>query len=135
MNEDFNKLFDRAGARHGHLCPSLCLGVRGALVAQKAARKRGMENGSVLLEAVSKCIKDGVMTVLGEDRVIFANTPGACRLTWKSSKEEIKITVRKDIRLKLGELKNDLEPDTEKFQNEGIVLLSQLSDENLFQVE
>jgi formylmethanofuran dehydrogenase subunit E len=135
MDRDFEELFQKAGERHGHLCPSLCFGVRGALLVRKIAQQRGITTGSALLEASSKCIKDGVMTVLGDDRVVFDKTPGTCRLTWKDKDKEVVVAVRKDIRLKMGELNESLQPDTEKFQQEGLAVLSKLDDKDIFEVE
>jgi formylmethanofuran dehydrogenase subunit E len=134
-SKEFCELFDQAGERHGHLCPSLCFGVRGALLIRKLTQQQGITSGSVLLEATSKCVKDGVMTVLGEDRVTFSNTPGTCCLTWEEGEKKVRVIVRKDIRSKMSTLKEDLEPDTEEFQEQGLALLSQLRDEDLFQVE
>lgn len=134
-SKEFHELFDQAGERHGHLCPSLCFGVRGALLIRKLAQQQGITSGSVLLEATSKCMKDGVMTVLGEDRVRFTNTPGTCRLTWEEEEKKIQVIVRADVRSKMSALKDYLEPDTEKFQEQGLALLSQFRDEDLFQVE
>ena len=133
MDREFQELFVQAGERHGHLCPSLCFGVRGALLIRRAAQDRGIADGSVLLEATSKCIKDGVMTVLGEDHVVFSNTPGMCRLTWESAGKKVRVIVRQDIRSKMGVLKEG--SDTEKFQEEGLALLSKLCDEDLFELE
>jgi formylmethanofuran dehydrogenase subunit E len=134
-NTEFHELFNQAGERHGHLCPSLYFGVRGALLIQKLAQQQGITSGSALLEASTKCLKDGVITVLGEDRVAFSNTPGTCRLTWEEGEKKVRVNVREDIRAKMGALNEQLEPDTEKFQQQGLALLSQLSDEDLFQVE
>jgi formylmethanofuran dehydrogenase subunit E len=134
-SKEFSELFDQAGERHGHLCPSLYFGVRGALLIRKLAQRQGITSDSVLLEATTKCLKDGVITVLGEDRVTFSNTPGTCRLTWEEGEKKIRVIVREDIRSKMSALKEELEPDTAKFQEQGLALLSQLSDEDLFQVE
>ena len=135
MDSEFEKLFNKAGERHGHLCPSLCFGVRGALLARKTAKERGITGGSALLEASSKCIKDGVMTVLGDDRVVFDKSPGTCRITWKGQDKDVVVAVRKDIRLKMGELFESVQPDTERFQQEGLAVLSKLDDKDIFEVE
>lgn len=134
-SKEFHELFNQAGERHGHLCPSLYFGVRGALLIKKLAQQKGITSGSVLLEATTRCLRDGVTTVFGEDRTTFSNTPGICRLTWEEGEKKIRVVVREDIRSKMSALKEELEPDTEKFQEKGLALLSQLSDENIFKIE
>ena len=135
MDTEFQQQFNLAGERHGHLCPSLCFGVRAGLLIRKLAHEQGITTGSILLEATTKCLKDGVFTVLGDDRVEFTNAPGACRLSWDDGKKKITVSVRADIRAQMGELKESMEPDVDKFQNEGLALLSRLSDDELFLVE
>jgi hypothetical protein len=102
---------------------------------RETARRRGITAGSILLEATTKCLKDGVIAVLGDDRVVFSNTPRTCRLTWEDGEKKIQVDVREDIRSKMSELKKNFEPDTEKFQKEGLAVLSRLSDEDLFRLE
>lgn len=135
MDREYDELFHMAGERHGHLCPSLCFGVRCALLIRKIAGERGITSGSALLEASSKCIKDGVMSVLGEENVVFEKSPGTCRLSWEDENGKVRVNVRKEIRLRMGELNDSLMPDTEKFQQEGLAVLSKLDDKDIFEVE
>jgi formylmethanofuran dehydrogenase subunit E len=135
MDKEFQEIFERAGERHGHLCPSLFFGVRGALLFQKAAEYLGIKDGPVILEATSKCLKDGVMTVLGDDKVSFQKTPGECRITSNSGGKTVRVSVKKDIRTKMNELNKNLEDDTAKYQEEGLSILSRMSDDEIFLVE
>ncbi len=128
---DLEKLFDKAAVRHGHKCPSLYYGVRGAVTALKLAVESNITVKQAVIQGTSKCIRDGAGTVFATQAQL---TPvlleDGCGISLGDGAQNIQLMLNSHVREKVNSLNKQL-PMAE-FQQQGLKYLQGLSDEDLF---
>ncbi len=128
MNENFSAYWEKAAQIHGHKCPSLFYGVSLGLLAKDAASET---TGSVVLEGSSKCIRDGVTTVLQDsplhDKLSIITDSPECAITVSGGGKKQRFVIPRKIRRQVNQLNQEL--PLEEFQRKGITFLKGLADD------
>jgi len=127
----------KAAKVHGHKCSSLFYGVRLAMKAMELSSKKELSIDNVVMEGSSKCIKDGVFTVLGSTskNIRVSMEPGNCSISFGDDARNIKIAIPKEIRLNIDAMKEKYGEKSEEFKMEGLHYLNAIEDGTLFSVE
>ena len=130
MNEQFEDLFDKAAEIHGHKCPSLFYGITLGLLAKEMADSSTKE---IVLEGSSKCIRDGVNTVLQDsplcDKVSIITDSSGCGVTIKGNEVQQSFSIPQKVRQQINQWNEEL--PLEEFQIQGLNYLRSLTEDEL----
>ncbi len=130
MTDDFEVLFEKAAQIHGHKCPSLFYGVTLGLLAKRAVVSP-VEH--IILEGSSKCIRDGVKTVLQDcalcDKVAVVTDSPACALTIGGVGWQQRFSVSQKVRRQINQWNKEL--PLPEFQTRGVSWLRGLKENEL----
>jgi len=125
IKEDILQLeLERAGRLHGHICPSLFYGVSLALRIKEWLQKCSDPVEKIILEGKSKCIRDGVYSVFGDNAPITIQNTGGCALTAVCS-------ILSPVRVHINKLEKAL-PLLE-YRAKGVAYLKSLPEEELIE--
>jgi len=126
--------FSKAANKHGHKCSSLFYGVKLAMKAIELSKEKNISINNVVMEGSSKCIKDGVFSVLGNtsSNIRVSMEPGNCSLSFGDDAHNVKIAIPKEIRSNVDEMKEKYGEKSEEFKKEGLHYLSAIEDSSLF---
>lgn len=134
MSNNLETLFDKAAQTHGHKCPSLFYGISLALAAKQSI-SGPLER--IILEGSSKCIKDGVKTVLQDcnlhDKLLVISGSSACALSIGGTGWQRRYSISEQIRRHINQLNQKL--STEEFQIQGVSYLRGLEKGSLINEE
>ncbi|MBI5789615.1 MAG: hypothetical protein HZA78_12255 [Candidatus Schekmanbacteria bacterium] len=134
MQQNFEELFEKAAQVHGHKCPSLFYGVSFGLL---ACREHDGDTRQIILEGSSKCIRDGISSVLQESaihaKIKIISNPPVCALTLADDRNIRRFILSPLVRQQINRWNKEL--PLEEFQRQGVEYLRTLKTEELFLTE
>jgi len=106
-----------------------------SLKAIEISEEKNISIDNVVLEGSSKCIKDGVFSVLGNTskNIRVSMEQGKCSLSFGDSQNNVKLSIPPGIRSNVDAIK-EKSGSVEVFQNEGLDYLMPIPSDELFSI-